>query len=209
MLLTLMLAIFPLWAGASGPARSALERFSKSLETLHATFTQTITAPDGRGEDASAGEVWLKRPGLVRWVYGGEFPELIVADGERVWLYDKLLEQVTVKAQSPLAENTPLLLLTNLESLDEQFLAREAGDYDGMNVLELVSKNTESEFDRVLLGFTGDQFVMMSLEDAFGLRTEIRFSEIVRNPELDADLFRFDPPDHVDVVGDIPGSATE
>ena len=145
----------------------------------------------------------------MRWVYGGEFPELIVADGERVWLYDKLLEQVTVKAQSSLAENTPLLLLTNLESLDEQFLAREAGDYDGMNVLELVSKNTESEFDSVLLGFTGDQLVMMSLEDAFGLRTEIRFSEIVRNPELDADLFRFDPPDHVDVVGELPGSVTE
>ena len=209
LILTLALTAFPLWAGPSGPARSALERFATSLETLHATFTQTITTGDGALEDAIGGKVWLKRPGLFRWVYGGEFPELIVADGEQVWLYDQMLEQVTVKPQSGLAENTPLLLLTNLESLDEQFLARELGDYDGMNFLELKSKNTESEFERVLLGFAGDQLVVMILEDAFGMRTEIRFSLIIRNPELGVDLFHFSPPDHVDVVGQIPGSVTQ
>jgi len=207
--LTLVLIVPPLWGGDAGPGRSSLEHFASNLETLHASFSQTITAQDGRRHEASSGEVWMKRPGLFRWAYGGEFPELIVADGVQVWMYDLLLEQVVVKPQSALAENSPLLLLTSLESLDEQFLTREVGVYDGMNLLELVSKNTESEFERVLLGFAGDELRMMTLEDAFGMRTEIRFSEMIRNPELDSDLFRFKPPDHVDVVGEIPGSVSE
>jgi len=191
-----------LWGDASGPARNGLEQFSRNLHSLKADFSQTIVAPDGRLESESSGEMWLQRPGLFRWSYGGDFPELIVADGEKIWLYDLMLEQVTVKLQSRLAEDSPLMLLTDPDLLDEQFTVTEVGDYEGMNLLELVSINSESEFDRVLLGFEGDQLALMSLEDAFGLRTQIRFSNIIRNPELDPELFRFDPPENTDVVGD-------
>ena len=203
------LICLPLWAGPSGPARSGLEAFSHGLDSLKASFTQTIVAPDGRLESESSGEVWLKRPGLFRWSYGGDFPELIVADGEKLWMYDPMLEQVTVKAQSGLAENSPLMLLTDLDSINEQFTVKEVGDFEGLDLLELVSNNPESEFDRVLLGFDGHQLALMSLEDAFGLRTQIRFSNIDRNPELDPDLFRFDPPENTDVVGDFKAADSE
>jgi outer membrane lipoprotein carrier protein len=143
----------------------------------------------------------LKRPGLFRWAYGGDFPELIVADGEQVWLYDPALEQVTVKPQSGLADDSPLMLLTDLDALDEQFNVRELGEVDGVDLLELESVNTESEFDRVMLGFRDQSLVMMLLEDAFGLRTEVRFSGIARNPELADELFRFEPPEGTDIVG--------
>ena len=105
----LILVSLPLWAGTSGPARSGLEAFSHELDTLNAAFTQTVTAQDGSLESESSGEVWLKRPGLFRWSYGGDFPELIVADGEKVWLYDPTLEQVTVK--EPPAEIGPTAVL--------------------------------------------------------------------------------------------------
>jgi outer membrane lipoprotein carrier protein len=199
----------PLWAETSGPARIGLEQFSHGLDSLNAAFEQTITAQDGSLESEGAGEVWLRRPGLFRWSYGGDFPELIVADGENIWLYDPMLEQVTVRPQSGLAENSPLLLLTDLEAMDEQFLVRESGQFEGMDLLELESRNPESEFERVLLGFEDKQLVLMSLEDAFGLRTDIRFSNILRNPELEMDLFRFDPPENTDVVGDILGTGSE
>jgi outer membrane lipoprotein carrier protein len=192
-----------LWAETGGPARSGLEVFSDGLESLQADFSQTVTTPDGSVESSGSGEIWLQRPGLFRWSYGGDFPELIVADGERVWLYDPTLEQVTVKRQSGLAENSPLLLLTDLTALDEQFEVREVGDFEGIDLLELRSNNPESEFDRVMLGFRDQGLVLMGLEDAFGLRTEIRFSGIERNPELDPELFRFVPPDNTDVVGEL------
>ena len=203
------LVLWPFWANASGPARTGLEQFSNGLETLQATFTQTIVAPDGSLESEGSGEVWLMRPGLFRWSYGGDFPELIIADGERLWLYDPTLEQVTVKPQSDLAEDSPLMLLTDLDEMDKQFSVTEAGDYDGLNLLELVSTNPESEFDRVLLGFQGSELALMSLEDAFGLRTQIRFTDISRNPELDPALFSFIPPENTDIVGETDFSSPE
>lgn len=201
-LVVLLSAPLALLAGQAGPARSDLEQFAAQLDTLHARFEQTITSQDGVIESEGSGEVWLKSPGLFRWVYAGEYPELIVADGQRVWLYDEILEQVTVKPQSGLAENSPLMLLTDIEALDEQFEVREVGDHEGMNLLQLVSINAESEFDQVLLGFRGGQLALMQLEDAFGLRTSISFSEVLRNPELAEALFQFTPPPDADVVGE-------
>lgn len=203
-LLILVMWLVPqfLLAGEAGPARTDLEQFAAQLDTLHARFEQRITSQDGALESEGSGEVWLKSPGLFRWVYAGEYPELIVADGDKVWLFDEVLEQVTVKPQSGLADNSPLMLLTDISALDEQFEVREVGDHDGMNLLQLVSINAESEFDQVLLGFRDGQLALMRLEDAFGLRTTISFSEILRNPDLPVDLFRFIPPPGADVVGD-------
>ena len=192
-----------------GPARESLEQFSQGLETLHASFTQTITGQDGRLESEGHGEVWLARPALFHWVYEGEFPELIVADGERIWLYDEMLEQVTVKPQSEMLDDSPLMLLTDLSTLDERFTAREAGEFEDMHLLELVSIGQDAEFDRVLLGLTDMGIRLMTMEDAFGLRTEIRFDQVVRNPVPDAGLFTFVPPENVDVVGEVEADVVQ
>ncbi|NND44549.1 MAG: outer membrane lipoprotein chaperone LolA [Xanthomonadales bacterium] len=185
-----------------GPAMAELQAFSSGLETLHAGFNQRVIGPDGALQSEGAGSVWMQHPGLFRWSYEGEYPELIVADGERVWIYDEMLEQVTVKAQSSNIEDSPLLLLTQPQSLAEQFEVTELGAYEDMQLLSLVSHDPESEFERILLGFAQDQLRLMALEDAFGLRTEIRFDQVRRNPGLDPELFRFTPPEGSDVVGD-------
>lgn len=186
-----------------GPARTQLERFSDGLETLHALFEQRVISNDGTVEDGSSGQVWLRRPQLFRWEYGGEFPEVVVADGKNLWIYDEALEQVTVKDQSQTAVNSPLTLLTDLGKLDEQFEVREVGDVDGLQLLELRSRNTESEFERILLGLSEDSLQMMVMEDAFGLRTEVQFQQVKRNPEIDSGLFTFQPPESADVIGEI------
>jgi len=193
---------------AQQPAREQLERFAHGLETYSAKFEQRVLGSDGRVEDQSAGRVWLSQPHFIRWEYGGEFPELVVADGQRVWIYDEALEQVTVKPQSDYVADSPLSLLTDITKLDEQFEVREAGDMDGMSLLELRSKNAEAEFERILLGLQDDDLKLMTMEDAFGLRTEIRFTEPQRNRELDRTKFTFVPPDGVDVVGDLESESS-
>lgn len=184
-------------------ARAELERFASGLDTFYATFEQRVLDRDGETQDASGGELWLSRPQLFRWEYHGDFPEVIVADGERVWIYDVTLEQVTVKDQSSLANDSPLTLLTDISRLDEQFEVRELGEYEGMALLELRSITADSEFDRVLLGIEDGELRMMAMEDAFGLRTEITFKETDRNPTLEKGLFQFEPPEGTDVVGDL------
>jgi outer membrane lipoprotein carrier protein len=193
----------------SGPARTQLEQFSQDLQTLQASFDQLVIGVDGAIENESAGRLWLSRPQLFRWEYGGEFPEVLVADGDHVWIYDEMLEQVTVKDQSRLSSDSPLTLLTDLSHLDEQFEVRELGDDNGMYLLELRARNQEAEFERVLLGLRDHSLLLMAMEDAFGLRTEIRFRDIERNLVLDASLFRFDPPPGTDVLGDLPDGFAE
>lgn len=183
--------------------RVALERFASDLNTFHATFEQVVLNSDGEVQDANNGEMWLSRPSLFRWEYGGDFPEVIVADGEKIWIYDISLEQITVKDQSSLASDSPLTLLTDLTRLDEQFEVRDLGTHEGLVYVELRSITDDAEFDRVLLGFTGQDLKLIAMEDAFGLRTEIRLISLDRNPELASDHFAFEPPENVDIVGDI------
>lgn len=190
-------------AAQSGPARTQLERFSDGLESLHAQFEQKVISTDGSVQDGSSGEVWLSRPGLFRWQYGGDFPELVVADGSKIWIYDEMLEQVTVKDQSRATANSPLTLLTDPGQLDEQFEVRELGEDEEVFLLELRARSEETEFERILLGLRDNTLLLMVMEDAFGLRTEVRFNQIRRNPDLRQDLFTFQPPESADIIGDL------
>ncbi len=188
-------------ANSSGPARTELERFTTGLEYFQAEFTQTVKSQDGRIQDETQGEVWLQSPDKLRWVYTGDFPETIVADGLNIWIHDESLEQVTVKPQSEDAADSPLMILADVSQLDEQFQVTELGDYEDMLLLELKSLDTESEFERILLGLDSSGIRMMAMEDAFGQRTEIHFENAIKNSPIDLQLFSFIPPEGNDVVG--------
>ena len=188
-------------ANSSGPARSELERFAAELEGFQADFTQTVKSQDGRIQDQTHGKVWLQSPDKLRWVYSGEFPETIVADGSNIWIYDESLQQVTVKPQSDQAADSPLMILADVSRLDQQFQVTELGDYENMLLLELKSLDEESEFERILLGLDSSGIRMMAMEDAFGQRTEVHFENMLRNSPIDPQLFEFTPPEGVDLVG--------
>jgi len=191
-------------AAADPGARAALEAFSGDLEALAADFTQVVVSQDGEIMEEGAGEVWLQRPDRFRWTYGGDFPELIVADGERIWQYDESLEQVSVRSQSELAGDSPLLVITDLTGLDEAFRVTELGTLSDLSLLQLVSRDPDAQFERMVLGFRGDTLSRLVLEDAFGLRTELEFRNVRRNPTVPDDHFLFTPPDGVDLVGEVP-----
>ncbi len=188
-------------ANSSGPARSELERFASGIDRFQADFTQTVKSQDGRVQDQTRGKVWLQSPDKLRWVYTGEFPETIVADGSNIWIYDESLRQVTVKPQSDQAADSPLMILVDVSQLDRQFQVTELGDFEGMLLLELKSLDDESEFERILLGLDSNGIRMMAMEDAFGQRTEIYFENMLKNPPADPQLFEFTPPEGADVVG--------
>ena len=192
-------------ADEHGGGRDALTRFSANLNALQASFDQVVLNQEGVVETQGKGRVWLLRPNQFRWSYEGDFPEVIVADGRSVWMHDVVMEQVTVKPQSGMAQDSPLSVLMDISSLDQQFTVRELGKHDGLDLLELVSLSSESEFERVMLGLKEDLIALMVMEDAFGLRTELRFDEVLRNPDLSEEMFQFSPPEGADVVGEILG----
>lgn len=194
----------PVQAGQAGPARTFLNQFSGDLENLQVQFTQVVMAQNGTIQDRTFGHAALQSPDKLHWVYAGDFPETIVADGKTVWIYDEALDQATVKPQSASVSDTPLLILTDISQLDEQFVVTELGDFEEMQLLELRSRGAESEFERVLVGLDAEGIKMMVMEDAYGQRTEIRFTDLIKNADLDPALFNFTPPEGVDVVGQRP-----
>jgi outer membrane lipoprotein carrier protein len=190
--------------GEPASGRAALESFTQDLERFGADFEQVIISPDGAVMEEGAGEVWMQSPDRFRWSYLGEFPELIVADGEHIWMYDESLEQVTVRQQGSLGGDSPLLVLMDLSLLDERFSVTELGTVTGLHLIELIARDPEAQFERLVLGFQDDTLQRLVLEDAFGLRTELRFTKLRRNPDIPEGHFDFDPPQGVDLVGDVP-----
>src|SRR5262249_48315016 len=159
---------------------------------------------DARGgkPKISKGTLALKAPRQFRWDTTAPYKQLIVADGEKVWIYDADLEQVTVRAQGTEEAHSPLTVLTDLSQLDKDFATSEQGERDGLIWLRLKSKDKEPQFAYADLGFDANGLARMQFEDTLGDRTEIRFSDWKRNPLLPADAFNFTPPKGVDVVGD-------
>lgn len=200
-LLTALIPLSSVFASDVGPARTELEHFASGLDNFQAEFTQSVKSQDGRIQDQSEGKVWLQTPDKLRWVYGGDFPETIVADGTNIWIHDEALEQVTVKPQSAQATDSPLMILADISQLDAQFQVTELGDFEDMLLLELKSLDSESEFERILLGLNNGDVQLMAMEDAFGLRTEIHFVNTVKNQPLEPGIFNFMVPEETDVVG--------
>jgi len=191
---------FPLLAEAG--ALEQLHQFLNGARTLKAEFSQMVVGKGGRKPQQSSGLVAISRPGKLRWDIQKPYPQLVVGDGEKVWIYDSELQQVTVRKADKAIGGSPAALLSGNNELEKNFTLREAGDAEGLAWVEATPKAGDSGFDKVRLGFAGGDLRAMELHDSFGQTTLVRFSRLERNPSLPAGTFKFVPPSGVDVVGE-------
>jgi outer membrane lipoprotein carrier protein len=198
--LTAAVAVWPLLAGAG--AVDQLHRFLTDTRTLKADFTQAVVARSGRKPQQSSGTLAISRPGKLRWDIQKPYPQLVVGDGEKIWIHDPELKQVTVRKAGQAISGSPAALLAGSNELERDFILREAGEADGLAWVEATPRQNERGFEKVRLGFAGSELRAMELYDNFGQTTHIRFSRIERNPVLPASTFRFIPPPGADVIGE-------
>lgn len=197
---------------AGGAAHAAdphatLAAFTQGLNGLEGRFEQRVYDPDGRLNEDSRGELALAVPRQFRWRYETPFPQLIVADGSKVWIYDPDLEQVQVRPQGVEEQQSPLMALVDPAELDRQFSVADGGDSDGVSWVNLTPRGEDPPFSSARLGFAGSTLARMEMTDSLGQRTEIAFSGWQRNPTFAADAFRFVPPPGVDVIGEVDEAA--
>jgi outer membrane lipoprotein carrier protein len=196
--------VLSLWFGAAAAdtATQRLHAFITEVHTLSADFDQTVLDPNHKQIQSAQGTLYLQRPGRFRWDYITPNKQLLVGDGKKVWFYDAELEQVTVKNQDAALGGSPAMLLSGDQPLEQSFKVTERGAKDGLDWLELSPKTKDTEFSTVRLGFRADALEAMDLTDGFGQTTHLHFTHQQRNPPLKSDLFKFVPPEGVDVVGD-------
>lgn len=188
------------------PARAAgvdlLRSFITEVKGMKAEFSQVTLDGSGRTVQQAAGSFQFQRPGRFRWTTVRPYEQLVVGDGAKVWLYDRELSQVTVKAMGDALGSSPAALLAGSNDLDRAYSFAQLPRRDGLEWVEAVPSDPDSSFERMRIGFRRSNPEVMELLDRLGQTTTIRFTRLERNPRLAPDLFRFTPPAGADVVGD-------
>ena len=186
---------------AHAGGRDALNAFAKGLKGLDGQFSQQVFDPKGKQKEASTGRVAVSAPRLFRWEYVKPYPQLIVADGKTVWVYESDLQQVSKRAQGAEEASSPLAILLDPSKLDRDFIVKDLGASGGVEWLQLTPKQADAPFKSAKLGFSAGALAQMEYVDALGQRTKIGFSGWKRNPAFARDTFVFVPPKGVDVIG--------
>ena len=178
-----------------------LHGFLTGTQSAQGAFKQVVVNKDGRTTQTTSGTFAFQRPGKFRWTYEKPFDQLIVGDGEKVWVYDRDLNQVIVRKLDAALGATPAALLAGDNALENNFTLVAGGEADCVQYVAATPKSAESQFTRIRLGFVDELPRRMQLTDAFGQTTELTFSDVRRNPRITADVFEFRPPKGADVVG--------
>ena len=193
-----LLILFAGSALATGDS-GRLTRYLEKLTTLEARFEQSVLSEDLSRATRSRGTFYLKRPDKFRWDYSEPEAQQIVADGRQIWLYDPELDQVSVQSQRTALRGTPAALLISGEPIERSFEVIDIGESQNFDWIELIPRDEESQFVRILLAFAEGELVRMEMADKFGQVTRFQFYEIKHNPEFSSTFFRFVPPQGTDV----------
>lgn len=197
----LMFALVPVQADQAESVKRLTGLLQKA-ETLTGRFSQLSLDGSGTQLQETSGELALKRPGQFRWHTDEPMEQLLVSNGNKVWLYDPDLEQVTIQTLDQRLTHTPALLLSgDVSAISENFEVshQQAGEVVDFT---LKPKAKDTLFDSLRLSFRGDVINDMQMVDGVGQRTNILFQGIKLNQPLKADLFTFEIPEGADVISE-------
>lgn len=184
---------------AHADAVDALKTFVQQVKTGRATFTQTVTSPDGAKTKTSSGSFEFARPDRFRFAYTKPFEQLIVADGQKVWIYDSDLNQVSSRKFTQAIGATPAALLAGGD-LGRDFDLVAEPSKEGLDWARATPKTKDGAFESMRIGFKGKQLAAVEIIDNFSQRSRLTFTQFSANLELPAENFRFVVPKGVDVL---------
>ncbi|MBL0727757.1 outer membrane lipoprotein chaperone LolA [Piscinibacter sp. HJYY11] len=191
-----------MFAAAAANAQSAvdtLKDFVRDVKTGRAEFTQTVTSPDGAKKKTSSGKFEFSRPNRFRFTYLKPFEQTIVADGQKVWIYDADLNQASSRKFSQALGATPAALLAG-GSLEKDFDLAAQPAKDGLDWVEATPKAKDGSFKSVRVGFKGKTLSAIEVVDAFNQRSLLQFSQFVANEPVKPETFVFTVPKGADVI---------
>lgn len=184
---------------AQADAVDQLRSFVSDVKSGKAVFTQTVTSPDGAKKKTSSGSFEFARPNRFRFVYTKPFEQAIVADGQKVWIYDTDLNQVSSRKLTQALGATPAALLAG-SSLDADFSLKALPDAEGLSWAEATPKAKDATFQSLRVGFKGKELASVHITDSFGQRSLLQFSQWVVNAPVEADRFKFVVPKGADLL---------
>ena len=179
-----------------------LKTLLNQTTTAKARFAQVVVDKKGKTLQQATGTMEFSRPGRFRWEYLKPYEQTIVGDGQRLWIYDKDLNQVTVRKLDRALGASPAALLAGSNEIDKSYALKATGSDGGLDWLEAIPRAQDTAFERIRLGLSKSGLEAMELRDQFGQTTVIKFSDLQRNVKLSPEAFRFTPPKGADVISE-------
>jgi outer membrane lipoprotein carrier protein len=189
-----------LFAGAaSAAALDQFKTFVAGTKAAKGEFTQKVVA-QGSKDKLSSGSFSFARPGKFIWTYTKPYDQVLQADGEQLFIYDKDLNQVTVRKLGDALGSSPAAILFGSNDLEKNFALSEAGTRDGLEWLKATPKAKDSSFEQIQIGLKNGVPEAMELKDNFGQTSILSFKKFEKNPALNATSFKFVMPKGADVI---------
>jgi outer membrane lipoprotein carrier protein len=179
-----------------------LKSLLNQTTTAKARFAQAVLDKNNKTLQQATGTMEFSRPGRFRWEYNKPYEQTIVGDGSRLWIYDKDLNQVTVRKLDRALGASPAALLAGSNEIEKNYTLKSAGTENGLDWLEAIPKTQDTAFERVRLGFGKTGLEAMELKDQFGQTTIIKFADLERNARISPDSFKFTPPKGAAVISE-------
>lgn len=194
-----MAALLAAALGARADAVDTLREFVRDVKSGKAAFTQTVTSVDGVRKKVSSGDFEFARPNRFRFQYNKPFSQLIVADGQKVWIYDADLNQASSRGLAQVLGATPAALLAGA-ALEPDFALAPLPAAAGLEWVLATPRAKDGPFQQMQVGFRGKELAVVEITDSFGQRSRLEFGGFVPNVALAADRFRFAVPAGADVI---------
>jgi outer membrane lipoprotein carrier protein len=188
---------------ASASALEQFKSFVAGTKAARGEFTQTQVrskAATGKAPAPSSGTFVFARPGKFIWTYQKPYEQVLQADGETLYIYDKDLNQVTTRKLGNALGSSPAAILFGSNDLEKNFTLAEAGTRDGLEWLSATPKSKDTTFEQIGIGLKDGVPQAMELKDSFGQTSVLKFTNFQRNPQLGAQQFRFEAPKGAEVV---------
>lgn len=199
-----LLAAFSCTFSLSAQA-SAVDQFKifvSSNKTAKGEFSQQqVKIVEGKAKigKSASGVFVFARPGKFIWTYLVPYEQILQSDGEKLYLYDKDLNQVTIKAISSALGASPAAILFGQSDLEKNFTLKEVGLKQGVEWLEAIPKEKDTQFEHIGIGMKDGLPLALELRDKFGQISLVTLKNFEKNPNLKTDQFKFVVPAGADV----------
>ena len=196
---TVLFLLIPVLVHAT--AVDQLKNFSTNTRSAKGEFSQAqVKSGDKvRFTNAASGTFLFSRPGKFIWTYRKPYEQVLQADGNELYIYDKDLNQVTVKKLGDALGSSPAALLFGSNNLEKNFTLKNSGARNGYEWVEVIPKTKDTPFEKINIGMKNGVPEAMELYDSLGQLSLIKFTTFIKNPPVNTNTFRFVVPKGADV----------
>lgn len=210
LLLILLISLTASAENSQNQAHTLLEKVRKDISAISAGFEQQEIDINGQYSETSSGEMWLQSPDKFKWSYIEPAPQLIVANGKQVWIYDEDLEQVTIKPQNSAAN--PIYVLLDKERTEKNYIIDMADELsestNNLQWITMAPRVESDEIQKIWLGVDSNHNIaVLKMKNRMENTVIFTFNNIQRNPSLENQMFEFDIPEGTDILSENAGFA--